>query len=59
MVAIKRLCIVIVNYKTPTLTVDCIDSLCNQLDHETDQIVVVDNNSGANNVSLMTAMILL
>ncbi|HEX7479655.1 MAG TPA: glycosyltransferase family 2 protein [Polyangiales bacterium] len=41
-----RLCIVIVNYKTPGLVMDALASLVGQLDATTDQVVVVDNASG-------------
>lgn len=53
----KRLCIVIVNYKTPQLTLDCIDSLHNQIDPNQDHIVVVDNGSGGNDYSFITSKI--
>ena len=53
----KRLCVVIVNYKTPDLTLDCIGSLSNQLDHNLDHIVVVDNKSDGNDVSVITETI--
>jgi GT2 family glycosyltransferase len=49
----KRLCIIIVNYKTPELTVDCIDSLCSQLDPEKDAVIIVDNCSGDDSVGIM------
>jgi GT2 family glycosyltransferase len=41
-----RLCIVIVNYRTPGLVLDAIDSLEGQLEAGLDEIVVVDNDSG-------------
>jgi GT2 family glycosyltransferase len=49
----KRLCIVIINYKTPRLTLDCILSLREQVDAGKDCIVVVDNNSGGNDLALI------
>lgn len=49
----KKLCVVIVNYKTPFLALDCIRSLQDQLDHTADHIVIVDNNSGDNNVAII------
>ena len=46
----KRLCIILVNYKTPDLTVDCVNSIHAQLDPEKDAIIIVDNCSGENNI---------
>jgi GT2 family glycosyltransferase len=47
----KRLCIVIVNYKTPDLTLDCVKSLSYQIDSDQDCVVIVDNNSGQNDLA--------
>jgi GT2 family glycosyltransferase len=41
-----RLCIVIVNYRTPGLVLDLLDSLEGQIEAGLDEIVVVDNASG-------------
>jgi GT2 family glycosyltransferase len=41
-----RLCIVIVNYRTPGLVLDALDSLEGQIEAGLDEIVVVDNASG-------------
>lgn len=41
-----RLCIVIVNYRTPGLVLDLLDSLEGQVEAGLDEIVVVDNASG-------------
>jgi GT2 family glycosyltransferase len=41
-----RLCIVIVNYRTPGLVLDALESLTGQLEAGLDQVVVVDNASG-------------
>jgi N-acetylglucosaminyl-diphospho-decaprenol L-rhamnosyltransferase len=41
-----RLCIVIVNYRTPGLVLDALDSLEGQVEAGLDEIVVVDNASG-------------
>lgn len=41
-----RLCIVIVNYRTPGLVLDLLDSLEGQIEAGLDEIVVVDNGSG-------------
>ena len=40
-----RLCIVIVNYRTPGLVLDALDSLEGQVEAGLDEIVVVDNAS--------------
>ena len=40
-----RLGIVILNYRTPRLVIDCLDSLANQLEGVDARIVVVDNHS--------------
>lgn len=49
----KRICIVIINYKTPLMTLDCIGTLIDQLDHKMDAIVIVDNKSGGDDVPIM------
>lgn len=49
----KRLCVVIINYKTPILTIDCIHTLHDQVDRHKDHIVVVDNNSGGNDATII------
>ncbi len=46
----KRLCVVIINYRTVDLVMDCLKTLVQQLDHSCDKIVIVDNNSGGDNV---------
>ena len=51
----KRLCVVIVNYRTASLVLDCIETLREQLDHDLDHIVVVDNNSGGEDVPTIKA----
>lgn len=40
-----RLCIVIVNHRTPSLVLDAVSSLDGQVDPVTDQVVIVDNDS--------------
>jgi N-acetylglucosaminyl-diphospho-decaprenol L-rhamnosyltransferase len=42
----KRLAVVVLNYKTPALVADCLATLENELDHELDICIVVDNCSG-------------
>ncbi len=41
-----RLAIIILNYRTPELTIDCLASLEGQLEADQEQAVVVDNDSG-------------
>ena len=48
---IARISTVIVNYKTPQLVIDCIESFKNELNVSTDRIVIVDNNSGEEDIS--------
>lgn len=40
-----RLCIVIVNHRTPELVLDAVSSLDGQVDPVTDQVIIVDNDS--------------
>jgi N-acetylglucosaminyl-diphospho-decaprenol L-rhamnosyltransferase len=41
-----RLCVIIVNYRTPGLVLDALESLVSQLEPGQDQAVIVDNGSG-------------
>jgi N-acetylglucosaminyl-diphospho-decaprenol L-rhamnosyltransferase len=41
-----RLAIIILNYRTPDLTIDCLASLDGQLETGRDRVIVVDNASG-------------
>ncbi|HEX4352529.1 MAG TPA: glycosyltransferase family 2 protein [Polyangiales bacterium] len=41
-----RLCVIIVNYRTPGLVLDALESLAGQLEVGQDQVVIVDNGSG-------------
>ncbi len=52
-----RLAIVILNYKTPHLVVDCLASLDSEMDPVQAQVVVVDNNSGDGSVATIEAAI--
>ena len=47
------LLIVIVNYKTAGLTVDCLASLIGQIDPATDRVVAVDNCSGDGSLDII------
>jgi len=52
-----RLAIIIINYRTPTLTIDCLNSLQYQLDRDQDRVIVVDNASGDGSVEQLDAAI--
>jgi N-acetylglucosaminyl-diphospho-decaprenol L-rhamnosyltransferase len=41
-----HLAVVIVNYRTGGLAVDCLGSLCGEIDPARDRVIVVDNDSG-------------
>lgn len=45
-----RLCVIVINYKTARLVIDCLESLLNQLDRHRDHMVVVDNCSNGSDV---------
>lgn len=45
-----RLAIIILNYRTPQLVIDCLKSLENQVEVGQDQVIVVDNASGDDSV---------
>lgn len=49
----KRLCVVIINYRTPDLTIDCINSIYPQIDPDKDAIVIVDNFSGDDSIEII------
>ena len=40
-----RIAVIIINYKTPRLIVDCINSLKNEIDKKKDKVVLIDNFS--------------
>lgn len=48
------LSIIIVNYKTPSITVDCIESIYKQNSTLNFEIIVVDNDSQDNSESFVT-----
>ena len=48
-----RLAIIILNYRTPELVIDCLKSLENQVEIGQDQVIVVDNASGDHSVELL------
>ncbi len=48
-IELPRIAVVIVNYRTPTLTIDCLSSLKSEVEaNQGTQVFVVDNNSGDN-----------
>lgn len=49
------LSIIIVNYKTSQLIVDCIESICAQTKDSSFEIIVVDNDSGDNSKQLIVS----
>ena len=48
-----NLAIIILNYRTPQLVVDCLFSLQNQMTSDEQQVIVVDNASGDNSVEVI------
>lgn len=52
-----RLSIIIVNYRTPQLVLDCLHSLQNEIDKECDVVVVVDNASEDGSLEKISAEI--
>jgi N-acetylglucosaminyl-diphospho-decaprenol L-rhamnosyltransferase len=53
----RMLLIVIVNYRTPQLTIDCLASLTGEVDKQNARVVVTDNASGDDSVERITAAI--
>lgn len=54
----KKILIVIVNYRTPTLTIDCLHSLVNEVQSlNTISVVIIDNNSGDRSLEQIEAAI--
>ena len=54
---LHELAIVVLNYKTPDLVVDCLRSLADQIDPESHEVVVVDNCSGDDSADRIDASI--
>jgi N-acetylglucosaminyl-diphospho-decaprenol L-rhamnosyltransferase len=52
-----RLAVVLLNYKTPHLTIDCLGSLAGQLDPERDCVVIVENGSNDGSTERIEAAI--
>lgn len=53
----KRLAVIILNYRTPQLTIDCLRSLLPQIDSEQHQVIVVDNASADGSVDRIQSVI--
>ena len=51
------LAVIVLNYKTPGLVVDCLESLDGQIDARSQEVVVVDNCSGDDSVEQIEAAI--
>lgn len=53
----RRIAVVIVNYRTPELVADCIDSLLPEIDSQRDAVVIVDNASGDGSVAALRGLV--
>lgn len=52
-----RIAVVVLNFRTPDLVEECIDSLLPEIDREQDLVVVVDNASGDESVPRLRALL--
>jgi len=52
-----RLLVIIINYKKPKLVCDGLESLAEEIDFDTDSVVIVDNDSQDDSVAIMDAFI--
>lgn len=52
-----RIAVVIVNYRTPALVAECIDTLLPEIDPARDVVVIVDNASGDDSVECLRALV--
>jgi len=52
-----RIAVVVLNYRTPDLVRDCIDSLRSEIDPERDVVVIVDNASGDDSVARLRRLV--
>lgn len=48
-----KLAIVIINYRTPKLVIDCLQSLVTEIDSSQHQVLIVDNKSGDNSLEIL------
>jgi len=53
----NKLCVVVINYKTPYMTIRCADSLLSGLAGILSKIIIVDNNSGDESIEVMSSWI--
>lgn len=53
----KRTAVIIINYRTPDLTIDCLETLVHEIDPNRDQVVVVDNDSGDESCDRIAAQV--
>jgi len=53
----KRVAVVILNYRTPGLTIDCLASLEGEIEAERDVVVVVENGSGDGSLERIQAAV--
>lgn len=56
-ISMLRLLVVIINYKTPRLVLDALESLVGEIDLECDCVMIVDNNSQDNSVNEINGFI--
>jgi len=52
-----KICVVIVNYKTPELVLNCLVTIEREIDSEEDRVVIVDNNSADNSIEFLNKVI--
>lgn len=52
-----QLAVIVLNYRTPQLVIDCLDSLNGQIDPATQRVVIVDNCSGDDSVEKISSAI--
>lgn len=53
----KRTAVVVINFRTPQLTIDCLETLVDEIDPSQDLVVVVDNDSGDDSFSRLESHI--
>jgi len=54
----KRTAVVVINFRTPQLTIDCLETLVDEIDPSQDLVVVVDNDSGDDSLARIDSHIL-
>ena len=53
----KRTAVIIINFRTPGLTIDCLETLVDEIDPRHDVVIVVDNDSGDDSIPTIQAEI--